>query len=77
MNITIVGDIHDIETISSGRSIRELSRLRKSYGEGRWRKLKGTGTVVLPDGMAIDAELHWYEASGIGRKEMKVKRIIR
>lgn len=74
--IEIVSEITQIETIAVGGSIREIDRLRKMYGYGRWRKLKGLATVRLPDGMVCEAEVHWYEAQGIGKKDMKVKRIL-
>lgn len=76
MGLEIIGAITDIETIAVGQAIRELARLRKVYGAGRWRKLKGTATVRLPDGSVCQAELHWYEAYGIGKKEIKIKRIL-
>ncbi len=66
----------DIETIATGRAIRELPRLQRAYGKGRWRKLKGVARVALPDGTAALVELHWYEAHGIGRREPKIKRIL-
>ena len=72
----IRGDITEIETIAIGRSIRELSRLRKVYGAGRWRKRKGLAFVELSNGTIRQAELHWYEASGIGKKELKIKRFV-
>jgi len=72
----IVGAISDVEVIAVGRSLRQLSRLRKLYGVGRWRKMKGTATVRLGDGSVLLAEVHWYEAHGIGRQEMKVKRLL-
>lgn len=65
-----------IEVIAEGSSIRELKRLRKHHGEARWRKLKGLALIELPDGDVVWAELHWYEAHGIGRKEMKIKRLL-
>jgi hypothetical protein len=71
-----VGQIAGTETIAVGSGIREIARLRKFYGQGRWRKLKGQARIVLADGTAYDAEVHWYEASGIGRKEFKIKRIL-
>jgi hypothetical protein len=71
----IIGRIDEEETIATGASIRELSRLRKVYGPGRWRKRKGVATVRLDEGLLCRAEIHWYEASGIGRKEFKIKRI--
>jgi len=76
MFFTIVGTISDIETIATGKSIRERRRLRKLYGGRRWRKLKGTATIELTDGTICQAEIHWYEAHGIGSKEFKIKRIL-
>ena len=76
MYFTVIGSIADIETFATGRGIRELPRLRKHYGRGRWRKRKGIATVRLRDGSTRLAELHWYEASGIGRKEFKIKRYL-
>jgi hypothetical protein len=76
MFFEIIGDIMDIERIAVGGSIRDLERLRKSYGTGRWRKLKGVALVRLEDGTECDAELHWYEAHGIGKKEMRVKELL-
>jgi hypothetical protein len=72
----LVGDITAIETIAVGGAIREVARLKKHYGKGGWRKMKGIGTVRLPDGTICKAEIHWYEAHGIGKKELKVKRLI-
>ena len=74
---SIHGRIERIETIAVGRSIRELDRLVDLYGPGRWRKLKGFALVTLPDGIIERAEIHWYEAHGVGRKEIKIKRILR
>lgn len=71
-----IGEILDVEVIAVGQSIRELARLRRAYGAGWWRKLKGTALVRLPDGSVCRAEVHWYEAHGIGRKELKVKRLL-
>lgn len=76
MNFQIIGNITNIETIAVGKSIREVERLQKNYGNGRWRKLKGIGTIILTDGTACEAELHWYEAHGIGKKEIKIKYIL-
>jgi hypothetical protein len=76
MEIEIIGDIAYVETFAVGSSIRELARLRKIYGRGRWRKRKGIAGVRLPDGATRLAEVHWYEAHGIGRKEFKIKRYI-
>jgi hypothetical protein len=76
MCFRIVGDIVSVETIAVGNAIREAARLRKFYGAGRWRKRKGAATVRLPDGTIWRAEVHWYEASGIGKKEFKIKRFL-
>lgn len=75
-SIEVIGDIAEVETISVGRSIRELSRLQRNYGSGRWKKMKGKATIRLPDGMICNAELHRYEAHGIGRRDIKVERIL-
>jgi hypothetical protein len=72
----ILSEITDIDVIASGRANRDLARLRKQYGEGRWRKLKGVATIRLRDGTVIKAEPHRYEAHGIGRKEFKRKRYL-
>jgi hypothetical protein len=76
MHFKIVGRISDIETIASGTAIRERRRLWKSYGRGRWRKLKGIAKVEFADGTICQAEIHWYEAHGIGTKEYKIKRVV-
>lgn len=76
MDFTVIGAVEDVETIAVGRGIRELRRLRRKYGPGRRRKRKGTATVRLSDGFVARAELHWYEATGIGRRELKIKRYI-
>lgn len=76
MLFEIIGEIGETETIAVGRSIRELARLRKHYGQGRWRKRKGVANVRLPDGTIRRAEIHWYEATGFGRKELKIKRFL-
>ena len=76
MYFEIVGDVTHVETFATGSSIRELARLRKFYGHSRWRKRKGIARVRLSDGAVRLAEVHWYEARGIGRKELKIKRYI-
>jgi hypothetical protein len=76
MTFEIVGEITAVETIAVGSSIREIERLRKLYGRARWRKRKGVASIRLPDGSTRLAELHWYEAHGIGRKEFKIKRYL-
>jgi len=73
VDFEIVGPIRDIETIAVGRAIRQLRRLRRQYGKGRWRKRKGVATARLQDGTVHQAEVHWYEAQGIGQREMKIK----
>ena len=72
----IIGAITAIETLAVGNSIRELPRLRKRYGQGRWLKLKGTAIIRLTNGRVRRAELHWYEAHGLGKKELKRKRYL-
>lgn len=72
----IIGEIEDIETIAVGGRIRDIMRLRRQYGLGRWRKLKGVAKVRLQSGNVCKAELHWYEAHGIGRKKIKIKRLL-
>jgi hypothetical protein len=72
----IVGEISGIETIASSSGIREIARLRKRYGRGRWRKRKGIARVQTSDGSEHLAEIHWYEAAGIGRKEFKIKEFL-
>jgi len=74
--LEIVGEITEIETIASGSGIRILSLLRKRYGKARWRKLKGIANVRLPDGTIRLAEVHWFEAHGLGKKKMRIKRFL-
>jgi hypothetical protein len=76
MDFELVGDLTDIETIATGRGVREMPRLRRLYGRGRWRKMKGSARIRLRDGRIRLAELHWYEAHGIGKKELKRKRYL-
>jgi hypothetical protein len=76
MNFEIISEIRDVETIAVGKAIRDIARLRRVYGAGRWRKLKGVATIRLTNGRIRIAELHWYEAHGIGRKEIKRKRYV-
>lgn len=70
----IVSEIRHVETIASGTGVRDRRRLNREHGRGKWRKLKGVATVRLPNGTICEAELHWYEAHGIGKKELKFKR---
>jgi hypothetical protein len=76
MRFEILGEISDIETFATASGIREIARLRRIYGRGRWRKRKGVARVRLSDGSTHLAELHGYEAAGIGRKEFKIKHLI-
>jgi hypothetical protein len=72
----IIGDIYDVETMAAGNSIKEISRLRNRHGSGRWRKLKGVARVRLVDGTIRRAEIHCYEAHGVGKRDFKIKRFI-
>lgn len=72
----ILGEITDMETIAVGSAIRDIARLRKQYGPGSWRKCKGIALVRLANGRVRRAEVHWYEAHGVGRKEMKRQRYL-
>ncbi len=76
MQFEIIGKIENQETFATGKGIRELSRLQKIYGKGRWRKRKGVAQIKLANGSIVLAELHWYEATGIGKKEFKIKRYL-
>ena len=73
----ILGEIRDIETIATGRGVYIRRHLERTYGKGRWRKRKGRATVQLSDGTVREAEIHWFEAHGVGRKDFKVKRVLR
>ena len=74
MRFDVVGPIEHVETIAVGRGVKVRAFLRKTYGPGRWRKLKGVATVRLRNGKLRRVELHWYEAHGIGRRDLKIKR---
>jgi hypothetical protein len=74
--VDIIGPITDIEIIAAGPAVRQISRLRRQYGRGRWRKLKGIATVRTVSGALRRAEVHWYEAHGIGRVRHKIKRFV-
>jgi hypothetical protein len=77
LEFQILGEITSIEVIAVGRAIRDLGELTEAYGPGRWRKLKGMATIRLPNGRVRVAEIHWYEAHGIGKKDLKIKRYIK
>lgn len=76
MNFEIIGPIRGPETFAQGSGIRELRRLKRVYGDAHWRKRKGNATIRLISGIILEAEIHWYEASGIGKREFKIKRIL-
>jgi hypothetical protein len=76
VDFELLGSLAHIETIAAGRGIRDLARLRRLYGKGYWRKMKGTGRIKLRNGKIRLAEIHWYEAHGIGKKELKRKRYL-
>jgi len=76
MDFELVGRISEIETIVAGRAVRVLRYLRRAYGRGRWRKMKGVATVRLPNGALRRVELHWYEAHGIGKRDLRIKRYL-
>lgn len=76
MHFDILGEITNVEPIAVGTNIRELPRLEKQYGSGRWRKMKGEAMIRLKNSRVVRAEIHWYEAHGIGRKEFKRKRYL-
>ena len=73
MHFDIIGNIEEVETIAVGGNIQEVMRLRRQYGSGRWRKLKGKATIRLQNGNVRKAELHWYEAHGLGKMKIKIK----
>ena len=72
----ILSEIRDIETIAAGQGVYIRRYLERTFGQGRWRKMKGRATVQLADGTLCEAEIHWFEAHGIGRKDFKIKRVI-
>ena len=76
MDFQLVGSIENVELIAAGPGIRVLSYLRKAYGSARWRKMKGRAWARLPNDELREVELHWYEAHGIGRRDMKIKRYL-
>jgi hypothetical protein len=76
MYFKIIGKIQDIETIATGHGIANLNRLNKVYGKAHWRELKGICRVELGDGAVLEAEIHWYEGHGVGKKEIKIKRYL-
>lgn len=76
MKFEIIGEIRNPEAFASGRGIRELARLRRIYGPGHWRKRKGVADIRFGNGVLRKVELHWYEATGVGRREFKIKRFL-
>ena len=77
MEFKILGEIRDLETMATGRGVHIRRYLDRTYGKGRWRKRKGKAIVQLVDGTVCEAEIHWFEAHGIGRKDFKIKRVLR
>lgn len=73
MNFKVIGHIRNVKTIAVGGRIRDIMRLRKQFGPGRWRKMKGVANIRLPDGTIRVAEIHWYEVHGIGKRKLKLK----
>jgi hypothetical protein len=76
VDFEIIGEITNIERMAVNQSIREIRRLNKKYGKARWRKLKGVALAQLTNGEIFRAEIHWYEAHGIGKRKMKIKRVL-
>lgn len=76
MHFKIKGEIRKIEIIAVGHGIKNLNRLNKVYGRTNWKKLKGICQVKLEDDTILEAQVHWYEGHGIGKKEMKIKRYL-
>lgn len=76
MGFQLIGEISDVELIAEGRGIRERNRLWRTYGRARWKKKKGHARIRLPTGEIVRAEIHWYEAQGLGRREMKIKKLM-
>ena len=76
MHFEVIGKMEAVETIAVGGNIRDIVRLRRQFGAARWRKLKGIANIRLQSGRICKAEIHWYEAHGIGTKKMKIKRIL-
>ncbi len=72
----VIGRIREIQVIAAGGRIRNVARLRKQYGAGRWRKMKGVAEIELADGTIRTVEIHWYEAHGVGKKNLKIKRFL-
>ena len=76
MYFEILGEIKQVEVIATGLGVRERKRLWRAYGRGSWRKLKGIASIKVRGGAPVVAELHWYEAHGIGKKEFKIKQFV-
>lgn len=76
LSFEIISEIKRVEVIAAGRGIRDLTVLQEKFGRGNWRKMKGFATVRVDDGTIADAEIHWYEAHGIGKRWVKIKRYI-
>lgn len=77
MEFEVLGEIKDVKTIATGRGVYIRRYLERTYGKGRWRKRKGRAAVQLADGTVCEAEIHWFEAHGVGRKDLKIKRVLK
>ena len=73
---TVLNTVRNVETIATGKGVRIRQRLSRTYGRGRWRKMKGDATVRLNNGDVVEVEVHWFEAHGIGRRDLKIKRLL-
>ena len=76
MDFELIGDTYDVTIIAVNLSIREKTDLKARYGGRRWRKLKGKSLVRLPNGSMHHAEIHWYEAHGVGKRKFKIKQFL-
>jgi len=76
MHLRITGELSGVETIATSSGIREIARLRKRCGRGRWRKRKGVADIRWADGEIVRAEIHRYEASHAGKREFRIKRFL-
>lgn len=76
MYFEILGELESVEVIAAGRAVNQRRALREAFGGERWRKMKGVALVRLPDGSVSRAELHWFEAHGVGRRRLKIKRLL-
>jgi hypothetical protein len=76
MPFKLIGRISEVEVVAAGPGVRVRALLNRMYGKARWRKMKGTATVRLPNASIRKVELHWYEAHGMGKRDLKIKRYL-